>query len=101
MSFYVSPAPIGPAVDKNGNLTPAWDVYLQQTVFHQITTPSYSGPVAILNTQVLTSPQSVGTSLPAYTLTGTYATDLASLQALYDKVIALETALKTHGMLKT
>ena len=43
----------------------------------------------------------LGTQLGAYTLTGTYATDLSSLQALYNKVVALETLLRNHGMVTT
>ena len=37
-------------------------------------------------------------TLPASTLTGTYASDLAKLQALYNQVLALVAALKTHGL---
>lgn len=43
----------------------------------------------------------MGTQLSAYTLTGTYASDLANLQALYNKVVALEAALRTHGLVTT
>ena len=53
-------------------------------------------------TQVLTSQQTgMGATIAAYTLSGTYATDLAKLQALYNQVLALVTALKVHGLVAT
>ena len=43
----------------------------------------------------------MGTTLGAATLTGTYATDLAALQALYNKMVLLESKLKNHGLVAT
>ena len=43
----------------------------------------------------------LGATLGAATLSGTYATDLATLQTLYNKVLALETKLKVHGLVAT
>ena len=52
--------------------------------------------------QVLGAQQSgIGATIAAYTLSGTYATDLPKLQALYNQVLALVAALKVHGMVAT
>jgi len=62
------------------------------------TAPGYQ----VSGVQVLTSQQTgLGATLGAATLSGTYAADLATLQALYNKVLALETKLKTHGLVAT
>lgn len=54
------------------------------------------------NTQVLTSQQTgVGATPIVYTLTGTYATDLANLQLAYNAIRLLMTKLKIHGMVAT
>lgn len=56
----------------------------------------------VAGTQVLTTQQTgMGATLAAATLTGTYATDLTALQNAYNKVVALETKLKTHGLIAT
>ena len=56
----------------------------------------------VAGVQVLGAQQTgIGATVPAYTLTGTYATDLARLQALYNQVLALVAALKAHGMVAT
>ena len=56
----------------------------------------------VSGTQVLGPQQSgVGATIAAYTLSGTYATDLPKLQALYNQVLALVAALKVHGMVAT
>lgn len=60
------------------------------------------GVLRMSGTQVLTTQQTgLGTQLAAYTLTGTYATDLTALQNLYNKVVALETKLRAHGLVTT
>lgn len=62
------------------------------------TAPAYK----VSTVQVLGAQQSgIGATLSAYTLSGTYATDLAKLQALYNQMIVLVAALKTHGMVAT
>lgn len=54
------------------------------------------------NVQVIGAQQTgMGATLGAKTLSGIYATDLADIQALYDKMVALETKLKTHGLVAT
>lgn len=75
-------APIhGPLTDPTtGNATPAFAAYLNQTVSQKL------------------SSTPVGASLPASTLTGTYATDAPTLQALQAKVVALEAALKAQTL---
>lgn len=56
----------------------------------------------VAGVQVLGAQQAgIGATLSAYTLTGTYATDLAKLQALYNQMVASFAALKTHGMVAT
>jgi hypothetical protein len=62
-----------------------------------------SGKVVQANgVQVLTAQQTgIGATIGAYTLSGTYATDLAKLQALYNQVLALVAALKVHGLVAT
>ena len=53
-------------------------------------------------TQVLGAQQAgVGADIGAYVLSGTYATDLANLQAAYNQIRALVTKLKIHGMVAT
>ena len=65
------------------------------------TAPSAPG-YQVSSVQVLTSQQAgLGATLGAATLSGTYATDLATLQTLYNKVLALETKLKVHGLVAT
>ena len=59
------------------------------------------GVIKVGGSQVLTTPQSVGATLAAATLTGTYATDLAQIQADHDKLRAIELALKAHGLVIT
>ena len=55
------------------------------------------GGVQVLGAQVT----GIGATISTYTLSGTYATDLAKLQLLYNQVLALVAALKTHGMVAT
>ena len=56
----------------------------------------------VAGTQVLTNQQTgLGATIGAYTLSGTYATDLAKLQAAYNQLLALVTALKVHGLVAT
>ena len=62
------------------------------------TAPGYQ----VSSVQVLGAQQTgMGATLSAYTLTGTYATDLAKLQALYNQMIVLVAALKVHGLVAT
>ena len=43
----------------------------------------------------------LGTSLTAFTYTGTYATDYSHLQALHNKVVAIETILRALNFATT
>lgn len=68
---------------------------------------TWSGPIQaqlfrVGGTQVIGAQQTgMGATLGAATLSGTYATDLSTLQALYNKVLSLETKLKVHGLVAT
>ena len=74
----------------NGTTILTWNGAIQATAFK------------VSGTQVIGAQQTgLGATLGAATLSGTYATDLATLQALYNKVLALETKLKTHGLVAT
>lgn len=56
----------------------------------------------VAGVQVLKAQQTgLGAQITAYTLTGTYSTDLAKLQSLYNKVVAIETILRAHGLATT
>lgn len=56
----------------------------------------------VAGTQVMGTQQTgLGTTLATYTYSGTYAIDLPKLQALHNKVIAIETILRAHGLATT
>lgn len=71
-----------PIADKNGIIAPVWVGFFGQALPKKL------------------DPSSVGTTLAATTLSGDYAQDAPSLQALFDKVAALEAALKNQTLVK-
>lgn len=66
-----------------------------------VTSIGKPGAFRVNGQQVLTSRQTgMGATLPAATIGGTYNSTVQSqIQALYDKIILLETKLKAHGLI--
>ena len=90
---WASPGAIGGTTPNSGNFT---------TISCGTVSIANGSVLKINSIQVLTSQQSgIGANLSAATLSGTYATDLSKIQALYNQMVALIPALKTHGLIAT